>query len=410
MTNTFDRLKEEAKRIGKPEWRPMLQYVAGLHERSTNPARSPFRLPWEGIGVGYCYGPAFGHWDIVHAMIDTLPQEREHVRNQLLNNFALQGVDGFQPGVVYMRGGEVRYSSEFSHPPVWPFAVLDYFALYGDDRELLELSYDAIARQIGWFEAQRKAEGTGFYYTDILSHRWESGVDDGIRFDQIAMGPYACVDASSHMYALYDFAAGWAEELGRSEESGRYRAKKQELENFLQQRLFDPETGWFHDIWAVGNPTQRPLCFEGVWPMVVGAATDEQARRVVEQNLLAPDRFFTNHPIPTVAACEPKFELRMWRGPAWNSMTYWAVRGCLRYGYKEAAGAIVERALDSSAKQFERTGTVWEFYDPFGGEQTAVQRKPYTEFNTPCRDYMGHNPLLAMTRLWEELQGKRAEY
>jgi glycogen debranching enzyme len=398
----FDQLKQEAKRIGKPAWRPMLQYAAELHERSTNPARSPFRFPWEGIGVGYCYGPAFGHWDIVHAMIDSLPQEREHVRNQLLNNLALQGVDGFLPGVVYMRGGEVKYSSEFSHPPVWPFAVQDYLALY-EDQELLQLSYDAIVRQIAWFEAQRQAEGAGFYYTDILSHRWESGVDDGIRFDQIATGPYACVDATSHVYALYDFAVGWAEELGR--DGGRYRAKKQELEAFLQQRLFDPETGWFHDIWAVGNPAQRPLCFEGVWPMVVGAATNEQVRRVVEENLLAPDRFFTKHPIPTVAACEPKFELRMWRGPAWNSMTYWAVRGCLRYGYKEAASAILERALDSSAEQFERTGTVWEFYDPFGGEQTAVKRKPYTEFNTPCRDYMGHNPLLAMTRMWEAVRG-----
>lgn len=30
---------------------------------------------------------------------------------------------------------------------------------------------------------------------------------------------------------------------------------------------------------------------------------------------------------PKVSLSDPKFELRMWREPTWNSMTYWAARG-----------------------------------------------------------------------------------
>jgi hypothetical protein len=134
---------------------------------------------------------------------------------------------------------------------------------------------------------------------------------------------------------------------------------------------------------------------------VVGAATADQAGRVIDEHLLHPDRFFTAHPICTVAHTDPGFELRMWRGPTWNSMTYWAARGCLRCDRPDAACLLVERALDASAAQFERTGTVWEFYHPHGGDPVAIKRKPHTEYNTPCPDYLGHNPLLAMARIYD---------
>jgi neutral trehalase len=138
-----------------------------------------------------------------------------------------------------------------------------------------------------------------------------------------------------------------------------------------------------------------------MWPVVAGAAAPDQARRVIEENLLNPERFFTAHPISSVSRSDPRFELRIWRGPTWNSMTYWAARGCLRYGYTRAARMLLEKALEGSAAQFERTGTIWEYYHPFGGDQQDLGRKLHTEFSQPCRDYVGHNPLIAMALLYE---------
>jgi putative isomerase len=85
-------------------------------------------------------------------------------------------------------------------------------------------------------------------------------------------------------------------------------------------------------------------------------------------------------------------------------MAYWAARACLNYGRKDAARLILEKALDDSAKQFRRTGTIWEFYHPLGGHPEDVQRKPNTKYNVPSRDYLGHNPLLAMARLYDSLK------
>ncbi|WP_164821469.1 MGH1-like glycoside hydrolase domain-containing protein [Paenibacillus koleovorans] len=396
----FDRMKQEARQLGKPEWAPMLHYTAELHERSTMPPAGPFEYPWEGIGTGYCYGPAFGHWDIVHSTLDAIPVEPEHARHQLLNLIRLQGANGLVPGVIWMSGEQVRFSMTIGHPPVWPFAVSDFCAAHGDN-ELIATCYEPLLRQISWFERERAADNGGFYYKDISTRRWESGVDDGVRFDNATVGLLACMDATSHVYALYACAAQWATILGRVQDGETFNKKAEALAGFIQQRLFDEETGFFHDSWAVGHPEVRHLSFEGMWPLVVGAATVAQAERVIEENLLAPDKFYSAHPLATVVPGDGKYELRMWRGPAWNSMTYWAARGCMLYRRHDAAKRLLEKALDATAAQFDRTGTIWEFYHPHGGEQTEVARKPYTEFNTPCRDYIGHNPLLAMARLWE---------
>jgi putative isomerase len=393
---SMDRLKAEIQEIGKPQWRPMLTYVAELHERSVHPPREPFPYPWEEIGPGYCYGPAFGHWDLIHAVLDTLPAQPEHARQQILNNLAAQQEDGLVPGSIWMRDEDVRWSTRSGHPPVWPVAVQETVDIVGSD-ELIRHCHEPLLRQIRWFEDHRRAAGTGFYYTDILDRTWESGIDEGVRFDEAQPGPFACVDATSHLYLLYESAVRWGERLGV--DSALYGQRTDELRGFIQHELYDPESGTFYDIWAARDPAQRHLTFEGMWPVVVGAATEEQANRVIDEHLLNPDRFFTAHPICTVALADPGFELRMWRGPTWNSMTYWAARGCMRYGRQDAARCLLERALDASALQFERTGTIWEFYHPHGGDPLQLERKPHTQYNTPCPDYLGHNPLIAMARM-----------
>lgn len=410
-------LVREAAALGKPSWRPMLVYVARLHERATHPPEPPFAYPWEEIGPGYGIGPAFGHWDLVHEMLDELPAWPGHVREQLLNDLGLQLPNGFLPGSVYMPGSpsapmgqrarRTHYEfdrGEEGHPPVWVVAAGDYLALHPDPA--LEADFlDHLVRQIGWFEASRRARTGGFFYNDIVLHKWESGVDDGVRFDRTSADPPACVDATSHVYWLYAYAAQWSRELGRNPEPWQSRAGA--LTRFIRTRLWDPSSGFFYDSWAAGDPSRQTGAFEGIWPVVVGAATPEQAQRVIEGWILNPRRLFTPHPIATVARDDPRFSLRMWRGPAWNSMTYWAARGCVRYGRPDAARALLEAALDDSAAQFARTGTVWEYYHPEDGHPEALARKPYTRRNQPWPDYLGHNPLLAMARLWAECSPAR---
>lgn len=401
-----EQLRHEVESFGKPAWRPMLRYAVDLHVRSTHAPEPPFALPWEEIGPGYGYGPAFGHWDIVHAIIDVLPSAPEHARQQLLNDLHLQLANGYLPGVIWMPGernprdGKHSFDpSGQSHPPVWVVAADDYMQLTGDRAHLREF-YDGATRQIGWFESARAAEPQGFFYTDIRTRKWESGVDEGVRFDGPAMGPLACIDATSQVYQLCDYAAKWAHLLGEDVKPWSSRADR--LREFINTRLWEPKGGFYYDVWAVDDPAQRTQAFEDLWPLIVGAAQPEQAQRIINEWLLDPQRFLTKHPVPTVGASDPKFELRMWRGPAWNSMTYWIARACVRYGRPDAAMRLLEPALDDTAAQFDRTGTIWEFYHPQAGRPEDLARKPHTKRNQPWPDYLGHNPVLAMARLWQE--------
>jgi hypothetical protein len=85
-------------------------------------------------------------------------------------------------------------------------------------------------------------------------------------------------------------------------------------------------------------------------------------------------------------------------------MTYWIARGCLNYNRPEVAKIILERALDNSAKHYTGTGTIWEFYDPFGGDPRHLKRKK-GKHDQPCPDYLGHNPLIAMARMFAAIKG-----
>jgi hypothetical protein len=106
-----------------------------------------------------------------------------------------------------------RPASGQTCPPVWPLAVQELAAVTGEDAPMRQ-AYPYLSRQIGWFERHRAAAGGGFYYADILTRRWESGIDEGVRFDEAPPGPRACVDATSHLILVYDLAARWAPLLG----------------------------------------------------------------------------------------------------------------------------------------------------------------------------------------------------
>jgi len=377
----------------------MLLYLAELHGKSVHPPKDYFKYPFEDIGPGYQGGKVFGHIDLAHERLDTVRALPEHARNQTRNELAGQQNDGLIPGVVtFDASGKASWKPNKGFPPFWVATVDDYVEVTADTGFLKEC-LTALIKQIGWFETNRSAPGGGFYYLDVIQKTWESGMDEGVRYDQRPPGPAASVDATSHVYMLYDSAARWSRKLGQPHAG--WDTKASALQKFIQTELWDAQSGFFYDSWSAHQPSARHLCFEGMWPVVSGAATREQAMRVIDEHLLNPKEFFSPHPICTVAQNDPKFSLRMWRGPTWNCMTLWAARGCYHYGRKDAARKLLETALDATAADFARTGTLWEFYHPQLGDSKTLYRKAKGR-HTPCADYIGHNPLFAMADLWRK--------
>jgi hypothetical protein len=326
--------------------------------------------------------------------MDSIYIDLQHAFHQIVNLLTLQQPNGLIPGHIRFINERFQVGSKSTFPPLWPFVIEAYLSL-SKNVDCLPLCYSALEKQIDWFEKNRQVNNEGFYYLDFLDNLPESGIENSIRFNlgDLAVEHYSCVDASAHVYSLYQYAISWGSMLGKS--VNLWQSKAEALREFIQQKLFDKDTGFFHDQWAVGVPKLRRLTFEGIWPLVCGAASFEQARRVINENLLESSRFFTPHPITTAAIHEPFFDTNKWHGPVHNSMTFWAAKGCFKYNRKDAAKILLEQALDCTTHQFEKTGTLWEYYHPDA-------KDPQTLTYKPSEHYLGHNPLLAMAHLWQE--------
>lgn len=178
-----------------------------------------------------------------------------------------------------MRDGEFEVSELNSHPPVWVFAADRYFELTGD-RPFLKKCLAAAKAQLEWFEQNRKCPAGGYFYRDILTNSYESGIDQGVRFDVKSSVLLACVDATAHVFAIADFCAKWSAILG--EEDAAYKFLAAEIQKFINMKLYDENTGWYYDEWDMADEDRMPTAFEGMWPMAVGAATRSAAKRVAE--------------------------------------------------------------------------------------------------------------------------------
>jgi glycogen debranching enzyme len=118
----------------------------------------------------------------------------------------------------------------------------------------------------------------------------------------------------------------------------------------------------------------------GLAPLALPRLPDEIARRLAEEQLLDPRRFWLPFPVPSVSAQEPTFRpgdtgwpiRRYWRGPTWLFATRFAVDGLLRAGRAAEARDLARRTATLVLREGFR-----EYYDPrtgrgLGGRAFAV--------------------------------------
>lgn len=95
-------------------------------------------------------------------------------------------------------------------------------------------------------------------------------------------------------------------------------------------------------------------------------------RRLVEDHLLDPERFWLPVPPPSVSATDPAFSLddkgplgvkRYWRGPTWINSAWLVWLGLVRLGYDEQAGELARRVGVAV-----RDAGLREYYEPYSGD------------------------------------------
>lgn len=75
------------------------------------------------------------------------------------------------------------------------------------------------------------------------------------------------------------------------------------------------------------------------------------------------ERFGTDFPIPSISKKDINFGTDMWRGPVWINYNYMISKGLEEFGYFALSNRIKEKTLSVINEWYNRTGTIYEFYD-----------------------------------------------
>jgi alpha,alpha-trehalase len=198
---------------------------------------------------------------------------------------------------------------------------------------------------------------TDLFYKGDRSMR-ESGFDPSNRFGPFSIDiiHYAPVCLNSLLYQMEVDAAEISTMLGRDGDAGRWRERARARQERINKLLWDEAAGLYLD-YSFRSQRRHPYEFATTfYPMWVGLATGEQARRV-RANLAkfeAPGGLLTSTQVTG----------SQWDAPfGWAPLQMIAVEGLRRYGYDEDADRVATKFLALVVKEFQEHGTIVEKYD-----------------------------------------------
>ncbi|MND73795.1 Glucosidase YgjK precursor [compost metagenome] len=260
-----------------------------------------------------------------------------------------------------------------SKPPLAAWAVN---AIYEADHDLsfVREMYDKLVLYHEWWFRYRDHNKNGiceYGATDgtLEAAKWESGMDNAIRYDSTQMllnekGAWSMdqesVELSAYLKLERKYLMHFAEMLGVP-----FREKK---ESYLaMDYFFDQERGYYFDRKL--NGALIP-CFgpEGWSPLWTGLATVPQAEAVVRV-MQDTAKFASFVPFPTAALDNTKFMDRgYWRGPIWLDQVYFAIAGLRKYGYQQEADMYTKQVFER-LEGLSGNGPIHENYEAHTGKR-----------------------------------------
>ena len=335
---------------------------------------SPGRYPWQ------------WYWDSCFHAVVWRRFDPARARRELGSLLAAQRDDGFIGHTIFweppLRGGR-RFIYNVTSPqdPMTssiqpPLLAWAWRIAVGDPTD-----EPRIGRHHDWLERHRTLDDDGLLW---LVEPDESGLDASNQFDAIwgrrahglpgylglvrrnrrlgfdlrriaaAGGPVCCEVVTNVLYNLSRLALG-----------------RPSLTPALIDRTYDEATGLFLPR-ARPAPVRTPATtIAALAPLALPDLPEDIGRRLVEEHLLDPGRFWTAVPPPSVSLQEPGFSVidrgglhqrRYWRGPTWVNTAWLCWLGLVRLGYERAAADLAARLGAAVAAAGLR-----EYYDPHTG-------------------------------------------
>lgn len=302
----------------------------------------------------------FGVWlnDILFhalmwAMIDPLKS-----RQNIEAVFAHQTVAGNFPCLV--TGNDAWLDR--SQLPMASYVVWTLFRATGD-LEILEWAYSRLLRNHRWWWEQRALEdtglvaygtsagpGNGLYKGTKLAARNESAMDNMAVHDEAMFDPdtgllqSADVGLNSLLALDGEVLATMAQALDRPADVRELTLSTARHKQRINDWLWDENRSVFANRLVNGKFVEA-LAPTSFFPMVAGAASEEQVELLVTKYLEPEQKFGGTYALPSAPRDQSAFrDNTYWRGRVWAPLNYWVHQGLLRYGRTHEARILAEKS------------------------------------------------------------------
>ena len=380
------------------------QNLQESYEGMFKPSGGLLKYPYISPGSDH-YATQLWDWDswlsdvaltqIVRDKGDAAEQKKalEHGKGCILNFLEYGSIEGWFPILVRQFDEEQPqpediYNRNMHKPVIAQHAAFLIQQMDGDAEWLREDFYKILAF-VNNYRNHHRHQKTGLYY-------WQTDHAIGVDNDPCT---YFRPDKSSGSIYLntlmlkeLEAVVYISQQLGQDELAADYQKDRNELYHAIQEHCYDERDGFFYNVDLAIRSNENitelhknmPASWScliqriGVWagfmPLWAGIATDEQARRVVEEHYRNEATFNAPYGVRTLSKMEKMYNTKSsgnpsnWLGPIWTICNYMTFRGLVRYGYEEDARSLAEKTIHLLGRDVKRFGAMHEYYLPESGE------------------------------------------
>ncbi len=366
------------------------EVLAKAHLTLQNNWRIPAgEIKHDGLFPSYHYEwfNGFWSWDSWKHAVGLSYFNVELAKNQMRAMFDFQRPDGFIVDCVFRDTLIEKHNYRDTKPPLSAWAVYKIFER-DEDLSFIKEIYPKLKKYHQWWYNDRDHDRDGlceYGSTDgtLIAAKWESGMDNAIRFDDSQIlknkeGAFSLnqesVDLNAYLFAEKLYLSTLAKALQKTDEAKRFETEASLLKTQIQSQFYDDEDGWFYDTNLEGDTFIKGEGSEGWTALWAKAATQKQAE-AVKNNMMNPEKFYTKIPFQTMSADHEKFNplKGYWRGPNWLDQAYFGVKVLRNYGFNEEADKATIQILEGAEGVLGKGKSIRENYHPITGEGLNAQ-------------------------------------
>ena len=339
-------------------------------------------LRHDGLFPSYHYKwfQGFWSWDSWKHAVALVKIDVELAKNQVRAMYDYQNKDGMIADCIFRDTTIEKHNWRDTKPPLSSWAIWEIYKKTQDTTFLNEM-YPKLVKYHNWWYVFRDYDKDGlceYGSTDgsLIAAKWESGMDNAIRFDNCKIvegSDYSIntesVDLNSYLAKEKEYLSKMAKILKLSEHT-KWEQEFNTLSDRIRNNFYDKKSGYFYDIDAEnGEFLNSALGPEGWTPIWCEIATKKQADKVIVY-MMDSTRFNTIVPLPTIDVSHPKFDPQngYWRGPVWLDQLWFGVDGLHKYGYAKEASLLKNKVINNCEGLNKAGISIRENYHPLTGE------------------------------------------